>query len=105
MNWKEMGKKLFAKKETEVYTPQREYIDRRHDNLQRQLSFYQKKKDIPIMEAKIKTMEKEVYGNGFKTTDNNNILKVPNHFSLSSNLISGKKKRKSNKIYGRGGIL
>lgn len=80
MGFKEILKGMFAKKEPEVYTPQREYIDRRHDALQRQVSFYEKKRQIPIMEARVKQMEREQFGNGFKTLDKNNILKTPNHF-------------------------
>ena len=78
-------KGMFQKKEPEVYTPQREAIDRRHDNLQRQMSFYKKKYEIPIMERKIKEYEKRVYGDGFKTRDENNILKVPNYFKQQNN--------------------
>ena len=73
-------KGMFKKKEPEIYNPQREFIDRRHDALQRQISFYQKKREIPMMEAKIKQMEKQQFGNGFNTPDENNILKVPNYF-------------------------
>lgn len=80
MGFKEILKGMFVKKEPEVYTPQREHIDRRHDALQRQMSFYEKKRQIPIMEAKIKQYEKQIYGNGFKTPDSQNILKTPNHF-------------------------
>jgi hypothetical protein len=72
-------KQAFSKKE-EMYTPQREAIDRRHDALQRQLSYYEKKAEIPVMEAKVKAQEKEVYGNSFRTKDEHNIVKVPNHF-------------------------
>ena len=78
-------KGMFAKKEPEIYTPQREYIDRRHDGLQRQMSYYEKKRQIPIMEARIKQMEKEQYGNGFRTPDSQNILKTPNHFKQQNN--------------------
>lgn len=74
-------KKMFTKREPEIYTPQREYIDRRHDALQRQLSFYKKKAEIPRMEARIKQYEKEVYGNGIKEKDCHNILKAKNHFA------------------------
>lgn len=87
-------KKMFARKEEGPYQPKREYVDRRHDNLQRQISFYQKKKEIPLMEAKIKAMEKEVYGNGMKTPANGNILKVPNYF-----------KAKNDYKWKRGGML
>jgi len=37
-----MVAKVFRKKEPEVYTPQRESIDRRHDALLRQKSYYEK---------------------------------------------------------------
>ena len=80
MVWTDIFKKAFTKKEPEIYTPQREAIDRRHDALQRQVSYYQKKKEIPMMEARLKQMEKEQYGNTMRTKDGNNILKVPNHF-------------------------
>lgn len=106
MDWKEIGKKIFSKKdqEPEVYTPQREYIDRRHDNLQRQLSFYQKKRDIPIMEAKIKALENEVYGNGFKTTNDTNIMKTPNHFKDKGGILKCPNhfKSKGSMLKGRG---
>lgn len=80
MTFMDIMKKMVSKKEPEVYTPQREYIDRRHDNLQRQMSFYEKKRQIPIMEARIKQMEREQFGNGLKPNDSNSILKAPNHF-------------------------
>ena len=70
------------KQKEEIYTPQREAIDRRHDALQRQLSYYQKKKEIPMMERRIKEYEKEVYGNTLRTRDENNIMKVPNYFKV-----------------------
>lgn len=87
-------KGMFRKREAEVYTPQREYIDRRHDALQRQMNYYQKKREIPMMEARIKQMEKEQFGNGFRTQDKNNILKTPNHF-----------KQKNNFKWKRGGMI
>jgi hypothetical protein len=77
-------KKMFQKRE-EIYTPQREHIDRRHDALQRQLSYYQKKREIPIMERRIQMYEKEVYGSTMHTKDSNNILKVPYAFKWSKN--------------------
>jgi len=78
MTMMDVVKNVFRKKEAEVYTPQREHIDRRHDALQRQMSYYQKKREIPMMEAKIKQMEKEHFGTTMHTKDSNNILKVPN---------------------------
>ena len=68
------------KQKEEIYTPQREAIDRRHDALQRQLSYYEKKRQIPLMEQRVHEYEKSVYGNTMRTKDENNILKVPNYF-------------------------
>jgi len=99
MNWKDIGKKIFAKKEVEEYTPQREYIDRRHDALQRQMSFYEKKQQIPIMEKRIKELEKDVFGNGFKTDDKNNILKCPYYYKDGPRQGLGKRRG----MFGDGG--
>lgn len=76
----DLAKRTFTKKEPEVYTPQREAIDRRHDALLRQRSFYEKKAQIPELEAEIKAYEKKVYGNGITTPDNQNIMKARNVF-------------------------
>lgn len=81
------------KQKEEIYTPQREAIDRRHDALQRQISYYEKKRQIPLMEQRVKQYDREVYGNAFRTRDENNILKVPNHFKSDTRKIK------------RGGIL
>jgi hypothetical protein len=85
MGLKDMMSKMFAKKEPEIYNPQREYIDRRHDALLRQMSFYEKKRQIPIMEAKIHNYEKTVYGNTLHVDDAHNILKTPNNFKQKNN--------------------
>jgi len=85
------------KQKEEIYNPQREAIDRRHDALQRQISYYEKKRQIPLMEQRVHDYEKHVYGNTMHTRDENNILKVPNYFK-------GQQVRQQRRVQRRGMI-